>query len=418
MELIGRMNLLGSDVMDVVKEQKTVTTSQVPQGSYVSKLLNLEEKAHEMQNPMLGPGSEALEDLSVVQMSKMAEMLNELPANGKQTELFAFLRHIVTISNTEAVYGPDNIITRDPEMETAFWKYENNLHLLILGPVGHMMAPGAVAAVKKLKQALADWETSGGYTGASTWIKARYHLSIDHGVTPHDTASFDMSLMFGVLANAMPSTFWLICYLYSNLSILEQLRTQLVSPDVVLQSNGPGKAQRTYTISLGGLRDKAPLMAAVFKETLRIVSPAVSARVVKKDTLVSGADNQTYLLKKGGICQIPGSVLHFDKGIWGPDADLWNPQRDSQGVHPAAFRSFGGGVSLCPGRHFASMEITGFAAAIVLGFNIKRADGQAFFVPKQKNDVVPLSVGKPVDQVPVVIAKRYGYEDVIWQFSK
>lgn len=173
MELIGRMNLLGSDVMDVVKEQKTVTTSQVPQGSYVSKLLNLEEKAHEMQNPMLGPGSEALEDLSVVQMSKMAEMLNELPANGRQTELFAFLRHIVTISNTEAVYGPDNIINRDPEMETAFWKYENNLHLLILGPIGHIMAPGAVAAVKRLKQALADWETSGGYAGASTWIKAR-----------------------------------------------------------------------------------------------------------------------------------------------------------------------------------------------------------------------------------------------------
>lgn len=39
--------------------------------------------------------------------------------------------------------------------------------------------------------------------------------------------------------------------------------------------------------------------------------------------------------------------------------------------NPTAFRAFGGGATLCPGRHFASTEILAFAASILLRFDIK-----------------------------------------------
>ena len=39
--------------------------------------------------------------------------------------------------------------------------------------------------------------------------------------------------------------------------------------------------------------------------------------------------------------------------------------------NPVAFRAFGGGATLCPGRHFASTEILAFASVILLRFDIK-----------------------------------------------
>lgn len=63
-----------------------------------------------------------------------------------------------------------------------------------------------------------------------------------------------------------------------------------------------------------------------------------------------------------------------------------------------AFRAFGGGATLCPGRHFASTEILAFASAILLRFDIKPSNGSwdtrgyketnaAFRLPGQDIDV-------------------------------
>lgn len=65
---------------------------------------------------------------------------------------------------------------------------------------------------------------------------------------------------------------------------------------------------------------------------------------------------------------------------------------------PVAFRAFGGGATLCPGRHFASTEILAFASIILLRFDIKPVTGSwdtgsyketnaAFRVPKHDIDV-------------------------------
>lgn len=71
--------------------------------------------------------------------------------------------------------------------------------------------------------------------------------------------------------------------------------------------------------------------------------------------------------------------------------------------NPVAFRPFGGGATLCPGRHFASTEILAFASVILLRFDIKPVGGNgwetagykeanaAFRLPKQdiKVELIP-----------------------------
>lgn len=43
-----------------------------------------------------------------------------------------------------------------------------------------------------------------------------------------------------------------------------------------------------------------------------------------------------------------------------------------------AFRAFGGGSTLCPGRQFASTEILAFASIILLRFDITPASGSGW----------------------------------------
>ncbi|POR38304.1 Bifunctional P450/NADPH-P450 reductase [Tolypocladium paradoxum] len=120
------------------------------------------------------------------------------------------------------------------------------------------------------------------------------------------------------------------------------------------RTRGPG------CLSMGTLNDKCATLLAVFRESLRIGSENLSDRLSKEDA--SLADR--YLHKKGSVIQVRGrGVIHTDKLIWGDDVDDFNPQRfltskaSSGSIHTAAFRGFGGGKTLCPGRHFATNEI-------------------------------------------------------------
>ncbi|KAF2245790.1 hypothetical protein BU26DRAFT_568334 [Trematosphaeria pertusa] len=82
----------------------------------------------------------------------------------------------------------------------------------------------------------------------------------------------------------------------------------------------------------------------------------------------------------------PENVLHTDKTtdktIWGPGAASFshrrfvNSQANKKTLNPAAFRAFGGGATLCPGRHFATTEILAAAAMLIARFEMEPAGGE------------------------------------------
>ena len=83
---------------------------------------------------------------------------------------------------------------------------------------------------------------------------------------------------------------------------------------------------------------------------------------------------------RGSTVLIPSTVQHSSSSAWGEDVDVFNHKRFVKETgrkrhNPVAFRAFGGGVTLCPGRHFASTEILAFASVILLRFNIKPVNG-------------------------------------------
>lgn len=127
------------------------------------------------------------------------------------------------------------------------------------------------------------------------------------------------------------------------------------------------------------------------------------------------------LLIKGATVLISSGIIHADKETWGPDVAVFDPRRfmpDRKKAPPAAFRGFGGGSLMCPGRHFAATEVMVFVATMVAGFEVVPKNGEAWDVPELDKFRPSLGVLKSIDGRDVYIERRKGYENVIWSFTR
>jgi len=233
----------------------------------------------------------------------------------------------------------------------------------------------------------------------------------------------ELSMMFGTMTNAVPTAFWLLGIIYTFPGLLDEVRQELERSDLV-RIDGPSRI-----ISISGLKTHCPLLVSLFRECIRIYASNTSARQVLKDTLVA----DKYLLKRGCMVQIAGDAIHRDHRIWGADVGEINPYRfvhslngtftgvssDEKGktIHPAAYRGFGGGSSLCPGRHFAQTEIVGFAAMVAMGWNLLPIEGDQLVLPLKKEPLIPLGVFKPDGGMSGLLRRRPGFEHVEWSFE-
>lgn len=76
---------------------------------------------------------------------------------------------------------------------------------------------------------------------------------------------------------------------------------------------------------------------------------------------------------RGNTVLIPSTVQHSSSPAWGDNVHEFYYKRfvKPKKHNPVAFRAFGGGATLCPGRHFASTEILAFSSVILLRFDVK-----------------------------------------------
>ena len=139
-----------------------------------------------------------------------------------------------------------------------------------------------------------------------------------------------------------------------------------------------------------------PLLRSCYFETIRMHTVSASIREVLKDTEVitkpngasSDGEAHTYTLKKGGVVNMPSSMLHFDPDV-NPDPEEFMPKRfvskeqGGMGQNPAtSTRGFGGGASYCPGRIFAERQIVGYLAIIISEFDIWIDNEGSWQLPK------------------------------------
>ncbi|KAF2092603.1 cytochrome P450 [Rhizodiscina lignyota] len=367
----------------------------------------------------LAPG-ESLDELTaaagnefLAQLTDYKEILN---ANGgkKTEELLGWVKQLVTVATARFLYGPENPLAIQPELEPLFWDFDAGIPGLLLNVYPSITASKAYRGREALVKAFTNYLTAGKKSTGSALTQTRGVIADKHGLDVESTARCEVSFLFAGITNTAVTSYWLILHIFANPTLLKRIRKELE-----LTLKAPSEKSSVRMMNIKTITKDCKLLVSTFRETLRLYSDNASTRVVTTDTVLA----DQYFLKKGSILQIAGGIMHSDSTIWGGDAGQFNPERfleDStkqKSVHPAAFRGFGGGATLCPGRHFALNEILAFVAVVVLLFDVSSVDDEELPIPKKKDDVLAIHILEPLEQVHVQIRRREGWDQCSLQLE-
>ncbi|KAL8948340.1 MAG: hypothetical protein Q9222_005469 [Ikaeria aurantiellina] len=362
----------------------------------------------------LSPGHN-LEDMTKVMLDQAWHYLDGVAA-GKEIDLFAWTKEIVTICSTRAIYGPTNPFNKYPEFARQFWDFDYDLNMLIADIFPSLLARAGHKARSDIAAAYADYfrHYEPGQTQSSAMTRARYLTNTQYGLTPWNQGCLEVGSLLGILANTIPSSFYMLVRLYTNPDLLKDVRAELESAAVERSDEG------NLIIKILAVREFCPLLYATWQELLRLHALGVGSRYVREDVLL----NDQYLLEKGRVVQMPMAVLHTNPAVWGSDAHEFRPRRflkqsgDVKGprTNLPAYRPFGGGASMCPGRHFVAFEVLALAACMILRFDVSPVEGK-WRIPAQKQESLATNVFPPEKDMRVRISAREGYKKVKWSFE-
>ncbi|KAI1085984.1 cytochrome P450 [Rostrohypoxylon terebratum] len=319
-------------------------------------------------HPTLSAGS-SLDAMNRRAVQVIADSLEKWAEEGPtNVKMFQWIRHELVRATTESVYGPQNPF-RDPEMEKAWYKFEPNIFIFMLNVFPSLLAKEAFQAREYMVKVWERYFENGGHKEGSGLIQARAKINEDFHIPVKETARVELGGVLAVLANTVPSAFWVIYHIFSDPVVLEDIRSEL--------SKGVREVNGVCTIDMVHVKQSCPILLSAFQEMLRVNGTAVSARIAQEDLML----NNKYLIKKGSTVLLPSNTQHTDVSIWGKDAEEFNHKRfvREPGVkrpNPIAFRGFGGGTTLCPGRHFATTEALLFSALMVLRFDVNPLSGK------------------------------------------
>lgn len=358
--------------------------------------------------------------LDKITLDACNEFLKRLDAGGSMvgaTEPVDFLRwikNLVTISTAAFFYGPNNPVETELSLVDQFWDFDAGIPGLLVGIVPSLTARKAFRGREAMVAGLARYLEAPEYKQAADITKERSEIARKFGVDTENIARSDLTFFFAGIINTSLTSFWMIVHAFAQPGLLSSIRSELEN-----KIESPTLGSRSVVLSIKKVVRECDLLNACFKEVLRLYSDNFATRVVTSDTLLA----EKYFLKKDSILQISGGIIHADSNIWGQDVASFQPQRflssaskpnlrheeqskKSKTIHPAAFRAFGGGATLCPGRHFALNEILGLVAMITLMFDISTINDEIICVPQKNDAVIPIHVLEPKTSLRARIRRR------------
>ncbi|RYP63194.1 hypothetical protein DL770_009443 [Monosporascus sp. CRB-9-2] len=312
-----------------------------------------------------GPHLDAMNRKSV---EVIADSLEAWARKGPATvKMFEWIRHELLIATTDGVYGPKNPY-RNPAMEKAWYKFEPSIMTFVLKLQPQLLAKEAYQAREYMAKTWQRYFEEDWFKTGSKLVQCRVKINDEFEISRKETARIEVLGSIAILSNTLPATFWMTYHIFSDPAVLEDIRTEL--------SKGVKEVDGVPTIDMAHVKECCPILLSTFQEMFRYNAIGVSARIAMEDHLLEGK----YLIKKGSTVMIPAHVQHTTRSIWGDSVNEFYHKRfvrepGTKRPNPIAFRGFGGGTTLCPGRHFATTEVLMFSALMVLRYDIRPVNG-------------------------------------------
>lgn len=262
----------------------------------------------------------------------------------------------------------------------------------------------AVEARTHLVKAFTKYYADSSYKQGSAYIQKFTEHCISQEIPEKDIPRLLVGTVFNNVANTIPTAFWVIFRVFSDPTALEECRRE-ISQTVRLGENGESVLDLSLVLA------SCPTLLSTYDEVFRYHGMANSVRVVNEDcTLQGGSSGRAYRLRKGGLVMMSARAQHNNPDVWGTDVDefvhgRFLKQQGRPRPNPVAFRGFGGGTTLCSGRHFATGEILLLVAMLLLRFDVHPADGE-WVVPTTAKSSQAEAMEQPDDDVEVVFVPR------------
>ncbi|KAJ4127784.1 hypothetical protein NW768_008057 [Fusarium equiseti] len=333
--------------------------------------------------------------------------------------VWLWLRDVVTMATSEALYGPENPLREDPSLLEDLWTFEAGLNVLLVNILPAITAPKAHQARARLQAALGKYYAAQKYEheDAAEIVRGRAYPFVKHNVPGEEIGHIELALLHVGTANTIPTLYWFFVNVFSRPDLVQQMRYEVLP--IIKRDGDKGIVDVTI------LDDKCPLLVSCYREGIRLSNQAGSNRRVLEDTTVTDSNGNSYLLKKGENLQISALVSHT-LDTWGEDISTFKPDRfietkenlEADKARRAAFIPFGGGRHLCPGRTFAFAENLGLVACLLAGFDVELPDGPE--LPAGKDCSFSQAALQPVNYgegFGVKIQRREGWEDIQWSFK-
>ncbi|ORY10234.1 cytochrome P450 [Clohesyomyces aquaticus] len=355
-----------------------------------------------------------LETATRAAVAKLAASLPNGFATNGGAPLLGSVRHELALALTDAVYGPENPYN-DPEIEASWNAFVPGISHILYSPYAPLTARNALKARGRVIDAFRKYFETGGHLQAFPMVADMYETNKRSGLPPAEAAKMEIATSLAMLSSGANTAFWFLYQIFSDPSALHSIRYELAELSI-RDPTSDGITKRSL-IRLDKLKTHCPILIAMFNETLRYHSTVTNIKQVQHDTILA----DQYLLKKNGIVMIPGRSVHHNKEIWGPSASIFDHHRflslssnsNKNLASTSAFRPFGAGVTMCPGRHFSTNAILSLVAITVVEFDVVPTRGE-WRVPWKRNADLWNAMPKPDWDVEVMFIRRGGEGE--WRF--
>ncbi|XP_063742741.1 7-alpha-hydroxycholest-4-en-3-one 12-alpha-hydroxylase-like [Eleginops maclovinus] len=221
----------------------------------------------------------------------------------------------------------------------------------------------------------------------SRWLWDIQQSTEEKGVKESMISRYMFVLLWASQGNTGPSAFWLLLFLMKHpeamAAVKEEVDKVLKEFEQEVQRGGP-LINLTREMLM-----KTPVLDSAVEETLRLTTAPVLTRAVIQDMTLKMADGREYFIRKGDrMATFPYSAVHIDPEIH-PDPHAFKYDRflNPDGTKKTDFYKagkkvkyynmpWGAGVSMCPGRFFATNELKQFVFLMLVyfEFDLKNPD--------------------------------------------